>query len=277
MDFKDNRRSDKFRKTAQHFKSHLQHKNHRYVDQNLVNVWNDTKNYFVKNPKPISPSTKINIWSLNEVLDDPKIVNNCVVEVLNEDSFNLGIRYISEGLNPLVLNMASDFKPGGGVANGKTAQEEELFRRSNAHLTHPNAWYPLSKDEIIYSPEVTIIKDTRNNDYALIDEVKVAMIAVAAIRRPKLVYGSFSKDDYDLMSNKIEAMFMVGIEKKHDALVLGAFGCGAFHNPPGEVAEIFSVMVDKYGKYFKKIGFAVLTVKSTDNDNLEAFREAFKK
>jgi hypothetical protein len=43
------------------------------------------------------------------------------------------------------------------------------------------------------------------------------------------------------------------------------------------VAEIFSVMVDKYGKYFKKIGFAVLTVKSTDNDNLEAFREAFKK
>lgn len=34
-------------------------------------------------------------------------------------------------LNPLVLNMASPKRPGGGFRNGSAAQEENIFRRSN--------------------------------------------------------------------------------------------------------------------------------------------------
>jgi uncharacterized protein (TIGR02452 family) len=55
------------------------------------------------------------------------------------------------------------------------------------------------------------------------------------------------------MSDKIEAIFMMGIIMKKDSLVLGSFGCGAFHNPPTIVAQIFSNMLGKYGKYFLKI------------------------
>ena len=246
-------------------------------NQQLIDVWNHTKEYFNVKKRPIPPSTKMNIYSLEEIPDNKDIVDTHTIEVMNEDSFNLAINYVGQGLKPLVLNMASDYKPGGGVASGKTAQEEELFRRSNAHLTHLSAWYPLYEHEIIYSPEVTIIKDTRNNNYELIDEVKVAMVACAAIRNPKLVKNQYSSHDYQLMSDKIESLFMLGIKYKHDALVLGALGCGAFNNPPTEIAKIFSTMVNKYGKYFKKIGFAILVVKSTDTDNLVSFRNILSK
>lgn len=272
---KDTRRFDKFAKSKNNNTNH--HYNTKYHgDNRLVDVWNDTKKYFEKHPREVPNSTKINIYSLEEIKNDPNIVDQHVIEIINDDSFNLAIKYVSQGLNPLVLNMASNFKPGGGVASGKMAQEEELFRRSNAHQTHPYNWYPLEENEIIYSPEVTIIKDTNANNYELIDEVNISMVACAAIRNPKLIHGIYSAGDYQLMSDKIESLFMLGIEKKHDSLVLGAFGCGAFHNPPDEVASIFSLMVKKYGKYFKKIGFAILIVKPTDNENLDYFKQIFK-
>ena len=62
-----------------------------------------------------------------------------------------------------------------------------------------------------------------------------------------------------------------------DVLVLGAFGCGAFNNPPDLVAEAFrKLLVDKgYGRLFKKIVFAIKKNDSR-NSNLEAFRTVFE-
>jgi hypothetical protein len=39
------------------------------------------------------------------------------------------------------------------VASECHAQDEELFRRSNAHQTHLNSMYPIKDNEIIYSPK----------------------------------------------------------------------------------------------------------------------------
>src|SRR5207244_2977475 len=144
------------------------------------------------------------------------------IEVINEDTFNLAIKYFEEGLNPLVLNMASDYKPGGGVGSGKIAQEEELFRRSNAHQTHLKEWYPLNPNEIIYSPEITIIKGDHNSNYRLIGEKIISMVACPAIRNPKLIQGKYNGNDYNLMYKKIESLFKLGIMMSHDSLILGA-------------------------------------------------------
>jgi uncharacterized protein (TIGR02452 family) len=251
--------------------------NHRNIDMNLVRVWEDTKKYFDVNRRKVPFSTKINIYSLYEIEDDPKIKNILVnVEIKNIDCLNMAIEYVQNNLSTVVLNMASDFIPGGGVANGRPAQEEEIFRRTNAHITHPRSLYPLHDDEIIYSPEITIIKDGRENNYNYRPEVKVSMIACAALRNPQLYAGKYSANDYQIMSDKIESLFMLSIVKKHDALVLGAFGCGAFHNPPIEVAGIFRAMVNKYGKYFKIIGFPILCVRPSDQENIDAFKHVFQ-
>lgn len=253
------------------------------IDMNLVRVWEDTKKYFDVNRRKVPFSTKINIYSLYEIEDDPKIKNIPVkvgttpaVDIKNIDCLNMAIEYVQNNLSTVVLNMASDFIPGGGVAKGRPAQEEEIFRRTNAHITHPRSLYPLHDDEIIYSPEITIIKDGRENNYNYRPEVKVSMIACAALRNPQLYAGKYSANDYQIMSDKIESLFMLSIIKKHDALVLGAFGCGAFHNPPIEVAGIFRTMVNKYGKYFRIIGFPILCVRQSDQENIDAFKQVFQ-
>ncbi|WP_407399868.1 TIGR02452 family protein [Treponema sp.] len=48
-------------------------------------------------------------------------------------------------------------------------------------------------------------------------------------------------------------------ENKYRNLVLGAWGCGAFHNKPENVAEYFrTVLIDEfYAQYFDEICFAV--------------------
>ena len=40
-----------------------------------------------------------------------------------------------EGLNPAILNMASAYRPGGGVMNGARTQEECSLRRSNLFMS----------------------------------------------------------------------------------------------------------------------------------------------
>ena len=111
----------------------------------LVFVWEDTKKYFNQNREKVPLSIKYDISSLQEPDNINTLPNSKpLIEILDQDTFNMAIDYVKNGFNPLVINMASDFKPGGGVASGKTAQEEELFRRSNAHLTHPRSWYPFN-------------------------------------------------------------------------------------------------------------------------------------
>lgn len=250
------------------------HQNQQYRKDNtwLINVWTDTLNSFSKYKMELPQSTKVDINNIDisEQMKG-KNGNECLVEVVNEDSFNLAITYLDQGYHPMVLNMASDFKPGGGVRSGKTAQEEELFRRSNAHLTHYERWYPMNSNTAIFSPEVTIIKDSRDNGYKTIKERVVSMYAIAGIRNPRLFRGEYLENDRKLMEMKIESIFKTAIKMNLDCLVLGAIGCGAFHNPPEQVAKIFKNMIDRYSKYFKKIGFAVLV--GRDQENLKVFEK----
>ncbi|AYV86685.1 MAG: hypothetical protein Sylvanvirus6_26 [Sylvanvirus sp.] len=203
--------------------------------------------------------------------------SNPVIDVEDADTFQLAAQYVNEyKLNPLVLNMASDFKPGGGVKNGRTAQEEVLFRCSNAHITHEEKLYPLTSTDILYSAHVTVLKE---KDYTLLKKpFQVGMVSCAALRRPEVTMNMNSSKykhvkDMELMRRKIYAMFELAILYKHDALVLGAFGGGVFRNPSFQVAELFQDAIKIYGRHFKRIGFAVLVVqKPRDQLNLLAFK-----
>ncbi|CAF1531382.1 unnamed protein product [Adineta ricciae] len=57
---------------------------------------------------------------------------------------------------------------------------------------------------------------------------------------------------------KIENIFAVAFQHKHDSLVLSALGCGAFKNPPGHVAELFRSVIEQYAGFFRRITFAIL-------------------
>ena len=59
----------------------------------------------------------------------------------------------------------------------------------------------------------------------------------------------------------------------HDAIVLGAWGCGVFKNEPRDVARAFSsLLAGKYRGRFARVVFAIL---GGGEANLAAFRETF--
>jgi uncharacterized protein (TIGR02452 family) len=203
-----------------------------------------------------------------------------VVVVENTDSLSMLQQFKEKfGLNPLTVNFASAMRPGGGVTSGSSAQEENLFRRSNYFNTLdvdllPKGTYPMKSDTVVYSPNVCVIKD---ENYELLDTPFYGdFIACAAVRNPKLTPdGKYKyKADFDLMMDKIDTMYKCAIHYNHDSIILGAFGCGAFHNPTAQVAEMFRLHNEQYigdqFSCFKKIGFPVLSERG--NPNYDIFK-----
>ncbi len=203
------------------------------------------------------------------------IVPNQPAEIIvaNMDSFDMA-RQMENGTGKiLVLNLASHARSGGGVETGAQAQEEDLYRKSNYFEANRHSFYPLKMAEVVYSPLVHIIKD---GSYQILPEAyAVSCLAVAAIRTPRLKFLPDKSETYlneidaQIMQNKIDMIFKVAIKHGHKQLVLGALGCGVFHNPVREVAIMFKKSIAKYSQYFTRIGFAVLS--GPKNSNFEIF------
>ncbi len=185
------------------------------------------------------------------------------------------------GYNPVVLNMANAHTPGGGVEKGAIAQEESLFRRSNYHLslTLTSGLYPIGPKELLYSPKVHISR--QNDGLPLHVPFYLDFIASAAINSPCLTAdGAYAASDRDLMRVKIEHIFQTAYALGHDSIVLGAYGCGAFRNPPGQVAELFAQVLDQFRGCFKRVDFAILKhvygKTALGLDNFDIFDQYFK-
>lgn len=179
-----------------------------------------------------------------------------------------------EKRNPLVLNMASDQKPGGGWLKGASAQEESLFYRSTYALSldpwygYSNGYvYPLGNRRIVYSPLVHVFLDDAKHPF------NVSCVAVPFVRKPALVHGRLQTRDAALTEEKIHAIVDLALLHGHDSLLLSAGGCGAFGNPPDHVAEIFERVL-RERKCGLHVVFAILPVR--DRRNFLAFQKRFQ-
>lgn len=230
-------------------------------------VWRDTENVVKSGKIPPPPSsTKYSAGVLSIKIGGP-IYDKTFIGVYNADTFDIAKAAIASGLNPLVLNMANHITPGGGVRNGACAQEECLFRRSNYFATLTKELYPLKDDEIIYSPDVTVFK---SSEYKQCTPWKCSCMASAALRRTPAHSELYNEAEHKSMLLKIKMMFHLAVLNGHDSMILGAFGCGAFHNPPAEVCNIFEEVILEYDGYFKEIVFAVMS--RDDNPNYDVFK-----
>ena len=79
-----------------------------------------------------------------------------------------------------------------------------------------------------------------------------------------------------LISKRVKRVFEVAIANKAEVLILGAWGCGAFRNPPQLVAEIFAEYTEKYRRNFEVIEYAVFHVEH-ERANFEAFKEQMER
>lgn len=204
------------------------------------------------------------------------------VQVLNEDCLVTAKRL--EDLNPLVLNMANRSTPGGGVLRGCAAQEECLFRQSNYFQSLYPVFkeYPLNRDcGGAYSKGVTVFRDSAKYGYKLLENTfKTNFVAVAALRNPMLYgNGHLESTEYRITKRRLQTIFDIAIINGHRTLILGAIGCGAFHNPPHDIAQIFKELIEAkpYSDYFEQIFFSII---GDHNDpigkNYASFKEVFE-
>lgn len=235
-----------------------------YGRDELVRVYRDTKSYCER--YKVGPKPRVSVhWKEVSPRWRPETGiygDSTLISVMNIDSIDAAILLRERGCkNPLILNLASDKHPGGGVERGSKAQEEDLFRRTNyhEHLNKERVKYPFPSLTAVYTPNVAIIKD---RTYKLLDTIhQFDFIAVAGIRNPYLIDGKLKPFHQDLMIKKVRQIFSIAVENGHDSLVLGAIGCGAFHNPPEEIASIFKSVITELEiekGVFREIIFAVL-------------------
>ena len=215
----------------------LNHNNHNNHNQS-VRYSGLLENYI---PNAVYPTTTISI-----------VNRDCLIEATNLATITIKITI------KIGVNMASDICAGGGVKKGSRAQEEEICRRTSLYPCLQHQSYPLYPLEIIYSPEIAILKTP---DYSPIErKIYIDVLSMAAIRRPLLTKtGEYRSSDRTLMKNKVRLLLQTAHYHGLDTLVLGAWGCGAFCNPANEVATIFRSFLDgEFKGAFRHISFAIL-------------------
>lgn len=190
---------------------------------------------------------------------------NVVVEPL--DTVSALIKYSSLG-KTAILNMASERRKGGGVANGAMAQEECLFRCSNL-FTISDGFYPLGPLEYVYTNDATFIKD---RNYGTMQPVTCDVITMPAINTHKYEYSEL------LTLLKIGSIIDFAIENDCDNLILGAWGCGVFGNNPEIMSNLFHKALFQYGKNkaFKNVVFAIINDENSVGNNYKIFRNTFE-
>ena len=77
---------------------------------------------------------------------------------------------------------------------------------------------------------------------------------------------------------RIRAVLHASVTEQHDTVILGAFGCGAFGNPPADVARAFADVLgsQEYRGAFHTVVFAIVDPKQSDHGNLASFRAALR-
>jgi len=205
------------------------------------------------------------------------------IDVTGETTLQAGRRLLGVTPRVLCLNFASARSPGGGFLSGARAQEESLCRASclYATLIANAAYYDANRahrdvlytDWAIYSPGVPVIRD--DAERLLEEPFDVSFVTMPAPNR-----GAMRRPDEGAVEatlrRRVAAVLAIAARHEHDALVLGAWGCGAFRNDPVMVARTFREVLDEpaYAGAFERVVFAVFEAPS-DHGNRAAFEAAF--
>ena len=235
----------------------------------------------------------------------PRVCEKTETGVVNADCVLVAESMVKMGLRPAILNLASRFSPGGGYHDGTNAQEESLCQVSTlspslyqygdvkykhireAGVPHRFVAYPLHpRFGGIYTPEVTFFRHGIRGVFAFRkpeEWIRCGIITVPALsfretnryNNSELEFrapdGGFTPEGEQIMLDKIRTISRAGLHNGHDALVLGAFGCGVFQLRPDRVAELFARVLreDEFDGRFRLVVFAIMEGRPTARKPVE--------
>lgn len=177
-----------------------------------------------------------------------------------------------------MLNFANGVRIGGGFLHGARAQEEDLCRCSALYpciaSQNAQAFYvenhctgsALVSDALIVSSLVPFFRDDTSPSLAFLDAPFLATVITAAAPdrgwltaqvESQLVKPVSDDDIAALFVRRAKAIIAAAHDDGADALILGAWGCGAFGNDPVVVAAAFAQALDEIGACVPRVVFAV--------------------
>ena len=275
-----------------------------YIDrrQRNIEIFEDTRDWYTRNAKlkqAVRHSRQgTQFYAPGElVLPAEKLARfagEARVLVSQERTLQAAGKYA--GQRVAVLNFASATNPGGGVTRGSSAQEEALCRCSTLYpcLLGDELWqkyYQMHRDRhdvtytdaCIYTPDVLVIK-TDTDAPKRLPEDKMQAVDVITCAAPNLrehpsnaMNPGFSspvhlsrQDIYSLHTQRARKILSVAALHDTDVLILGAFGCGAFCNPPDVVAAAYQDVLPEFAHALCTVEFAVYC-SPRDDSNYQVF------
>lgn len=271
-------------------------------------IFNDTSQMYKTN-EILKTAVENSIRSQKVILTDDVVNYEAAggrvgeVVVSGKRTLEASESYAKQGKRVCMLNFASATNPGGGVVHGSSAQEEAICRCSTLYPClnakemwnkfygpHREADNPLYNNDCIFTPDVKVFKGDTNFPELLPEtewwDVDVITCAAPNLRnvpsnRMNPNAGSKKADiSYDslrvLHTARIQRIFEVAMANKAEVLILGAFGCGAFCNPPKLVAEVFAELTGKYRECFDVIEYAVFHTER-ETVNYVVFKDVMKR
>lgn len=276
--------------------------------QENIDIFKDTKQFCNENVKlkeaikrsnarqQFYPETKENEKILRKIYEKP-----AQVIVSKKRALEAAASYSNQKI--CILNFASASNPGGGVTKGSSAQEEAICRCSTLYenLVEKAMWEkfyaphrrqrnPLHNDDCIYTPDVIVFKSDTAYPRLLLEEswYAVNVLTCAAPNLRKRPSNGMNPGEGNqavkisqielkqLHEKRMRKVLDIALENGNEVVVLGAFGCGAFSNPPEVVAEAMRTVVQEYRYQFKTIEFAVYC--SSRNDvNYRVFQRVLER
>lgn len=263
------------------------------MDRNdLITCFNDT--FEISNSERLRDLTEKakqsnRVYFENFVSNKNRSKHNAEIIVEANTTFAAAKKYGEFG-KIAVLNFANPEVAGGGVTNGAMAQEECLCRSSNLyacindhnvfsdyyayHRNNRNYFY---SDRLIYTKDVTVFKNDDEIPQMMPENewFNVDVITCAAPYLGKQRHTNHAVL-FDVYKNRIKNIFEAAKDNDIEVLILGAFGCGAFKNPPSLMAQAFYKVIceQEYLRIFKKIVFAIKTT-GENCPNYNAFFSEF--
>jgi uncharacterized protein (TIGR02452 family) len=218
------------------------------------------------------------------------------IEVTREKTGECARRLVREGARRVaLLNFANGVRVGGGFLYGARAQEEDLCRCSALYTSLSSkaaqGFYienhctgsALVSDAMIVTPLVPFFRDDTSPALAPLEAPFTATVITAAA--PDLGWLHAQVDSNlvkpveeaelaALFERRARAIIAAAHDDGADALVLGAWGCGAFGNDPDVVANAFKVALADVGGCMARVVFAVWS-SSLPSMNEATFRAVF--
>ena len=270
-----------------------------------VRVFEDTKKICKENDR-LKEAIRRSVAAQEMIADGEEIempakrFEDTLIRVSKKRSMEAAYGYA--GKKVCVHNFASATNPGGGVTHGSNAQEECLCRVSTLYFClntapmwdvfyqpHRLANNPVYNADIIYTSDVVAFKSDTSNPETMSEDrwhtIDVVTCAAPNLReRPS---NSMNPNAGDKPVNLSDAelkqihrergrrILLAAASHACDVVILGAFGCGAFCNPPEVVAEAYREILPEFDGVFDVIEFAVFCT-PRDERNYQVFERVMR-